>query len=351
MRQNPVLLQKEHNALLSSALPLCVVLAKGEMWQWFHSHYIQIFSSIIVSDGSPWIDFHASFRFQEVLEASTMSKGAALEIGSIIEFLRIEVDKGWCCTIFLDFGHLHGDGSLVHEVLVYGYDDESREVLAIGYDGVGRPGTRRFKMLRFGYATFARAFATGLEEMGPQGAAPSIQCPIQLVKARDVGPRFSSTQLRTEISNYLGATPINLTGEGARYWWWMDPALNQDISSVQNINTGIQVYDAFEGYLRGIERSRLGVDYRPFHALWEHRTSILRRIEYVASEFDMRAELGKAIDDLHERSSEFYNLRLRVLRALQKNGPFEFTGYGISILGRARRSDEIHLRRLLNFLT
>lgn len=174
-------IQREYTSYLYGALPLCVVLAHEDSRPWYLEHYVQLHSEYSPSSGEqPHLDFADSFGYQRVLECQTLDWTAVAEAGpSVIDLIRDRISAGHHGTVFVDDDHLRGREFVrLHEYLVFGYDDERREIAVVGFGG--RP--RIFRELRFSYDDFTTAFRQA--KAAVDEGRSDVRYPVQLLRPR-----------------------------------------------------------------------------------------------------------------------------------------------------------------------
>ena len=85
MQNLPVCLQKDINAYLSNALPLCIILADNRLLPWYYEHYVQIYSISITNEIG---EHEISLRFSD----ERAYKSVVNEIGLDYELIKGERD-------------------------------------------------------------------------------------------------------------------------------------------------------------------------------------------------------------------------------------------------------------------
>ena len=335
----PICLQPDHTAYLSDAFRLCIIQADHRNTSWLYSRYIQLYALDLQTLAQPsYIDFADSLNCSDVLDTSTVSREEAQKIASIVQFSKDAVGDGSYIVLFTDDAHLRGQQEpFVHELLIYGHDDLTHEVLCVGL-GNSEKGLKRFGPLRFGYDQFESAFHRALEQISPGCPFEPIARPIQIIKPKKTSSGFDALRLATEIRNYLECSPVNVMRERQRYWWWLTPSPDEYPSGLP-VSSGRDVYDDLLEHLDEVGHRLQRPDYRQFHVLWEHKVGICKRIEHLRSIEHGFEALADTLVRCQSRATEFQSLRMRVLLSRRGTLDAESVKFGLSVLRRAR-SDE-----------
>ncbi|MDT0484628.1 MULTISPECIES: hypothetical protein [Streptomyces] len=333
-------IQREYTSYLYGALPLCVVLAHEDSRPWYLEHYVQLHSEYSPSSGEqPHLDFADSFGYQRVLECQTLDWTAVAEAGpSVIDLIRDRISAGHHGTVFVDDDHLRGREFVrLHEYLVFGYDDERREIAVVGFGG--RP--RIFRELRFSYDDFTTAFRQA--KAAVDEGRSDVRYPVQLLRPRPLAHSFSPARLAQALQNYLSGTPGEDHDTGT---WWSTPTGQAPDPTDLEIYAGTRTYDHLAHHLAQVKNGTAALDYRRFHLLSEHKGMILRRITHLADSCALHQPLTgtlRAYRDLDHQVREF---RLRLLFLPPAESAHEAT-LGMDFLERVRETETRLLEQTL----
>jgi len=299
--------QREYTSYLYGALPLCVALAHEDTFPWYLERYVQLHSEHSPSSGEqPHLDFADSFGYPEVLECRTLDWAAVAEAGpSVIDLIRDRISAGHHCTVFVDDDHLRGREFVrLHEYLVFGYDDRSRQVDVVGFGG--RP--RVFSELRISYDDFATAFRRA-KSAADEGRS-EVRNPVQLLRPRPVSHRFSPGRFARALQDYLSGTPGETQDTDT---WWSAPAEPAPDPADLEAKAGVKTYDHLALHLAQVKGGTAGLDYRRFHLLSEHKGMVLRRIAHLANSCALHEPLAGTLDAYRELDRQVRQFRLRLL--------------------------------------
>ncbi|MER5214967.1 hypothetical protein ABT063_31580 [Streptomyces sp. NPDC002838] len=335
--------QHEYTSYLYGALPLCVALAHEDTLPWYLERYVQLHSEYSPGSGEqPHLDFADSFGYPEVLECRTLDWAAVAEAGpSVIDLIRDRISAGHHCTVFVDDDHLREREFVrLHEYLVFGYDDRSREVDVVGFGG--RP--RVFSALRISYDDFARAFRRA-RSAADEGRS-EVRNPVQLLRPRPDSHSFSPDRLARALKEYVSGIPGETHGTDT---WWSAPAEPVPDAADLETNAGVKTYDHLVLHLAQVKDGTAGLDYRRFHLLSEHKGMILRRIAQLADSCALHEPLAGTLDAYRELDRQVREFRLRLLFL-----PPEKTGHeaarGLEFLARVRETETRLLEQVVRIV-
>ncbi|MEV0281064.1 hypothetical protein AB0I22_32405 [Streptomyces sp. NPDC050610] len=261
-----------------------------------------------------YIDFLDSWSCADVLDVRVVERSEAERIESFVDFAKDFLNEGFSCVIWVDESHLRSwSEPFVHDLLLHGYDDRTREFDVLGFDG-----DRVFTRLRWGYEEFSEAFARGLRLSAPGGPFEYIHHPMRLMRAKGQSHEFSLPVFRGQVCDFLGGPSADPTRDGRSNWWWTfhpDPEkLPDDFSTV----TGVAVYERFLYQLGELHRKGREVDYRLFHLLWEHKAGMVKRLEYVSENLGMGKYLQDVTAGYRMLTSDLFRLRMNVLAEMRR---------------------------------
>lgn len=315
-----ICVQREYNSYLWGALPLCAVLAEEHTLPWYLEHFVQLYSESSPSDRDALhADFYDSFAYQEILETVTLDWAAARSYGDVIDIIRVHVDAGFYCVIFVDDGHIRNEGaSFLREYLVFGYDDTLQRLDAVGFDNGA---VRMFSSLQFTYEKFSTAFRNALDSPAMSGESSPIHFPIQLLHHRATVPPFDRNRFAHRLRDYLAAPSGRPPVTGNEDWWrplkasgdwWRGPHAEQTRNDLE-VHSGLRVYDHLIGHLKSVANGTADLDYRLFHLLVEHKRMILQRMKFIAKENCLQVQFSDPLGKFLTLADELNRFRLRLL--------------------------------------
>ena len=131
----PINIQKDFNAQLMYALPLCVLLVDDFYLEWFYENYVELF--IVEQPNSTFAYgifdalYYSSFDniSPRIMQYSYIGKYIMDIVDDIHPILKDRIDKKYYCVIFLDeyyIKQLNHNFNFPHEFLIYGYDNENK---------------------------------------------------------------------------------------------------------------------------------------------------------------------------------------------------------------------------------
>lgn len=317
-------LQKDINVYLSHAAPLCVILTDSRLYPWFYEHYVQIFSTTYEhSDGSRhfMLDFlEREEVYKEVLIEIPLEFELMREQNDIIHFIRRHIDLGYHQIIrvddyYLPKGRSYHKYHIIHESLIYGYDDNRRDILTINFDDKGT-----FSRLRISYENFAAAYWKGIDLIQlNRNLMPAPHHGIaKLIKLREFNGDypFDIRKFTSSLSDYIFSIGDSSRNYLANSYWTADLHSWQphDVSGL--FKFGFDIFEDFEQFLRNIVAGTEVADYRYIHLLYEQKRSIYSRLEYISSAYHVRVDFSDSINEYQEIVRNFEVARLKFLKYL-----------------------------------
>ncbi len=322
-RELRIVLQKHINVYLFHALPLCVILADDRLYPWYYERFIQL-CAFKCYDGGLGIDFiDWEEVYKEVLSEVRLSRYMLLKENSIVNFLKDSIDRGYYAIIYLDEYYLLGKrdyhkSHFVHESLVYGFDDVTRKIKAIGLDEDGL-----FSRLAFDYDHLNASFKEAVRLTDPNALSDYRRLIfdrylIALIKTKerqfDSYP-FDLSRFSTVINEYT----FSLVDKSKIYLrFGVDWPRNNDLQGSciieAPLHVGFEVYNDVLLHIDSVLTNGAHLDYRIFHLLSEHKRGINDRLNFVVANYIVHEKLGTLIKKYEQLMQQFEVARLRALR-------------------------------------
>jgi hypothetical protein len=306
--EHKVIVQREITTYLHRSLSLCAILPYDKYKPWYYSNFIQIFSFIDRSGGL-FIDYMEPCSCaSEVMHVVNLAYHLLKQHKeNIIDFVVEKINLGYYLTIFVDEYYLPNKWAykkkhFVHSSMIYGYDNEKKQFMAIGFDQ-----NMIFQKIVLDYHNFQDAYENG--KIHYKDSAPWCELSaISLIRPNNFDEEypFSNVRFLRELKDYLFSI-----GDSRRLYAFM--------YSDNNAVFGIKVYDAAIQNLENLFKGKATIDYRAMHFIWEHKKGIYDRIEYAIS----RNNLTGDIIELHKEYLKVVdlsnNIRLKSLE-LENSG-------------------------------
>ncbi|MFZ5989710.1 MAG: hypothetical protein ACOYWZ_21660 [Bacillota bacterium] len=288
-KQLKVVIQKNINNYLFSAVLLCIILAYDNLKPWFYENYIQLYfvrnKRGRYEKSEKWLDFYGALTApQEVLEYNKLNKEFFMNI-DIMKFIESCIDDGYYFYTYYDEYYvkpnfMKANIHFVHDLLIYGYDSENRKITAVGYND-----NKIFCSYEIDYEAFEIAFKNGLE-LTKDGGWEDISFYGLKLKSRydeNYKYKFDISKFMSNFHDYVYSVNTGKRDypEDKSY----DSKELYYLHTLKDNVYGIDIYDHIIEYLKKTAEERTPLLYVMFHTLYEHKVSIMERLQYVADEF------------------------------------------------------------------
>jgi hypothetical protein len=317
----PIVLQREYNSYLYGALPLCAALGNGNA-QWFERRFFQLFAIRDERGVMVGQDLERPYTHLDLVDALTVLDGplsverveyrrAGAEVGRLSQYARAAVQDGCYLITFVDLATLHDrEDPFLHEILIYGFDDDQQQIHAVtfGYN-------QRFQTACYDYALLDRSFErclTGIERLRERSG---VRFPIATLSVRSTEAEAVGAQktMWSQLAAYRAGRPVDLRENYlSKYWWLWGPDDHAFYTSAP-IRFGIGVIDTLIAHLHDAVAGQRPIDYRHFHLLAEHKRLLARRLEILLTDTDPQDRAGLVAAWKSVTAKTDAN-RLRVLR-------------------------------------
>ncbi|EPR07708.1 hypothetical protein [Ruminiclostridium papyrosolvens] len=278
------------NCYLHHAYPLTVAMSHKDFNSWFFSNYIQLqinvkyyflnfFTYPICGNSilSPLIDY-------KILDLEFIYKSNT----NIIDFIKSSLNLGYYVMTYTDEFFIPHRVSYMkkhfrHEIMIYGYNLDNSLFHVIGYNDTGT-----YYPSCVSFSEFENSFLNSIKKTND----------IILMKAKDntsyrPSYEFDMENVKNLLFDYIFSknTSFNL----------------RTIGTPNNLVYGISVYDQLIKYYENILKndSEEECDIRHFHLLYEHKKTMVSRLEYFVEK--------KYIDTKNNFINIFYKLENEAL--------------------------------------
>jgi hypothetical protein len=297
----PAVAQNEITTYLHRSLPLCAILANDNYREWYYSNYIQIFS---YRDGKDFLEINylePRDSFVDIADVICLGYHLLQEVESIVDFIKEKVQLGYYLIINLDEyelsnKHDYMKNHYVHASIVYGYDDETRQVKGVGFDK-----SRLFTDLIFDYDELNKSYTSS--KVHYLNYAPwCAWSAVQLIKLKSAGRQFpfSIRKFMQDLHDYIHSD----TDEYRLYDFEYD---------VNRVTFGIDVYDELVRELNNILCGKFNVDYRALHLLAEHKKCLYIRLSFVIEKYKLSSESVSMKEEFYQLVLKFDEIRKQFL--------------------------------------
>ena len=283
-----VVMQRDITTYLHRSLPLCAILAYDKYLPWYFSNFIQIFSH---TDFNGYVEINyleARDCYIEIAEVVCLGYHLLKNEKSILEFIIEKLNMGYYLVINVDEFYLsnkwvYQNNHFVHSSLIYGYDNTTKQVKAIGFNQ-----ERLFTELTFDYSEFNDAYENG--KIYYKNDAPWCDwSAVQLIRPKSFEGEFPFIINRfiNELEEYLFSRSDLRRLYSFEY-------------QTEQVEYGFKTYDVLIKNLHNLLAGKPTIDYRAIHLLYEHKKCLYERLEYVITEYKLSGE----IIELHKQYME-----------------------------------------------
>lgn len=311
-----VVVQRNITVYLHRSLPLCAILPYDKYLPWYYSNFIQIFSYVDKKEKFI-IDYMEPCSCSgEIMHVVNLAFHLLKHKENIINFIVEKINLGYYLIMFVDEYYLpnkwaYQTSHFVHSSLIYGYDSEKEQFLAIGFNQ-----NMIFTKMVFDYTNFEEAYESA--KIYYKDSAPWCELSaIQLMRPNNFEEEypFSNERFLRELKDYLFSI-----GDARRLYAFM--------YSDNRAEFGMQVYDAAIRNLENLFHGEATIDYRAMHLIWEHKKGIYDRIEYMISRNNLTGE----IIALHKEYIQVINLSNNIrLKSLElENSDISVSGLSVN---------------------
>lgn len=253
---------------LCNAYPLSIVMQHSQSEAWFYSNYIQLICAGNFPEGKffsfytsnlPWYDFFMScplINYQKINQ-----RFVEKYIGGIIGFICDSIDQNQYIHLYVDESYIahkkaYKNNALPHEMLIFGYNKETLKFHVSGYNS-----NVIFGEYEVDFEEFLLAFNN-----------------CDKTKNRE----YLCLLSYNEEHNYH--FDLNLVIRSLKELRF---SLNssyhyRSMSTPSNWIFGLSIYDHIIKYLDNqISVLKERIDFRIFHTMWEHKSVMLSRLDYL----------------------------------------------------------------------
>ncbi|AZK48532.1 hypothetical protein [Paenibacillus lentus] len=256
------------------AYPLCTLFTRQETLPWFYSNFIHLYCYSHLDDDYASSSLPLSFYGEDFVQCpwlitQKLERESILSSPEgIIDFLIRNINLGYTISLNVDEFYIpqrrvYRQIHYAHDVLIYGYDDQSRMFLILGYDQ-----EMQFRRTLVPFHELEQ----GIEQL-PN--TERFEEHIFLYKINPSGSyTLDATVIKQALEDYLSGRNISLC--------------HRATSGMLEAAFGTEVYQAIADNLPILVRKR---DIRPIHILLEHKKTMSLRLDYLCNQGILPAEL------------------------------------------------------------
>jgi hypothetical protein len=291
---------------LHHAFPLAILSQSAQYLPWFYSQYIQVYCPANLASG-PDPERKRKFNFYRPpgydsapfagLSLVRLNRGVVLEHGQVLDLIHRAIFSGQYVQVCVDEFEIPGKRAfqtthLLHELFIYGYDEDKQCVETLGFQENGDFGSLVVRYEHLQRAFYAVEMDNGYDPDGVRLFGLMGQ----------VSFHFDIQVVLEELEDYVFSRN---TSERFRL-------LAKPIDEV----FGLATYSCLIEACAQLFQYPLWYDIRPLHILWEHKVCMLARIRYLEREGYLNLDDG--FGDLYaqiERDARTLRMMMLKLRA------------------------------------
>ncbi|EPR14071.1 hypothetical protein [Ruminiclostridium papyrosolvens] len=269
-------IQKDLTTYLNYSLPLCAILTDDSLYSWFYQHFVQLYT-LTDDNGNLWVDYleHRDF-YRDVAENKIYDYKRLSEEKDIVEFIINKINQGCYVIIFVDEYYLpkklsYMSNHFLHQLMVYGYSNQTETLMTIAFNekGVFTSNEYTYKILNQAY------------ELGKENYQSS---PVWVLNetAEIIKPKNNIETYNFKLDLFLEELKIYLSGDG-----------NYSMIRPNNLETNgrqasfnFKVHDELILHLNDLIQGKNTMDFRYMHLMFEHKSIMHKRLEYIVSHFN-----------------------------------------------------------------
>lgn len=312
-----VVIQREINCYLHNSYFLCIILAYKNMYPWFYENYVQLYYNPdkflrFLNIKEVWFDFYGGYTEPRRFLACRRIHLDDLKQVNILNFIKECIDSNCYLYTYIDeyYTRLQGKYHFVHDIFIYGYDEEDQKILVIGFDS-----KMNFTNYGVDFDQFKTAFDNGVQmaKLTDQWKGANYCLVIEPKLEEDYRHKFEMDNFLTALSDYLNSTNKN----GRKNPHDTNYAIYQGENNVYGINTYDKLIECIRHDLEcssGDER----LDFRPFHVFYEHKRQMRKRMEFLYTALDAgyKPKLTDLITRCKNLEEVFNIIRLKSMKCV-----------------------------------
>ncbi|SFR76021.1 hypothetical protein [Anaeromicropila populeti] len=267
----PIEVQHKINNQLCNAGFLCILLAYKNMYEWFYEHYVQLYFSsnkrVLYSEYyEMFLDFYGGWTDpRELFKVSTLNR-KDVEQYNCASFESL-IEEGKYIYCYVDEHYIQDVPHNSHDILVYGYDNETKIFEVIGFkDGF-------FQNYQVEYQTFLKAFQSGIEMSKKYDTHQGINYIFCIKPNFDEKTeyKFNMICFLERLKEFIGCI------DSGELYKSDDP--NHKMYEKEGNVFGLKVFQCLTEELEHCKKALGLIDYRAFHTLYEHNVIMKERLE------------------------------------------------------------------------
>lgn len=264
---------------LHHARPLSIIMAHEESEPWFFSHYIQLgfLPEEQENPGFQRIDFgYTNPNLNSLLNRTIITKDIlSFDSKDILEYILNWIHNEYYVEVFINESEVPGTRNygkkepVRHSFIFSGYDLSRKTLQSMNFNE-----NKQFSIMDIPFDTLVHVYNS--EVTRPVNPSDRIAILIKYTGNLYRDPEPNTALIKESLHDY-----INSVNTVRKYKFLINyPMKNELLRYIDGV-FGIAIYKELIAYLKRYAESKRNVDFRIFHALWEHKKIMVSRIEYL----------------------------------------------------------------------
>lgn len=284
------------------ALPLSIIFANENMWDWYYSEFIQMLTIRNEHEGIMLRTYnYGSENDYDPLEYLKLNP-YRLEVGKdIIDIYRKLIDNEYYIYVFCDDSYISTMNvryHRFHDLLIRGYDEETQVLKVYSYNG---PKLSEFDVP---YGDFVKAY--GAEEV------KDIHQLTILYRRKKEHFELNLEKIKWHLFDYIEG--VDTIKRERTY-----------LPRLYKPSWGINIYDELVNMFDGLYQNKQHIGSSEVYCLYEHKKDMVNRIAYLSKKSNLKYtnNIFESFKAVEKESLQLVNLTVKIDMRGYKVGDFE----------------------------
>jgi len=328
MRKELPLAEPPKKSHLFYALPLAVIMNTEDMWNWYYSEFIQMFTFRVGGNRELLLYNYGVTDEYEPLEILRANRYPLRLNEDLIKLYCMFIDNGYYPYMLCDDFHISTMDIKIHrlhDIMIYGYDDIAKTFMAYAYNGA------QLQKFNISYEDVLKAYySNDIDE--------TFQL-TQFYRKSDKKYKLEFEKIKWHLLDYYEGVS---TMERERPYSWQKP---YSVWGMKIYNELIDKYKYFKEKNEQVITSNI-------YCLYEHKRDMVNRIKYLAnhSPFECTNEILVDFEKIMKEASLLVNLNIKLNLKIDssKNAEQDFLSI-MSGLDKVHKLEKKAFEKYLNY--
>ena len=264
-----IILQRKMTTYLHRSLPMCIILSNENYKGWYYTNFVQIMSNTLDNGDVELNYITPRDGYIEIAENVCLGYPMLQYEDEFVSYVIKCLNRGYYLVVHIDEFYIpdkwaYEETHFVHASLIYGYNQEKRELYGIGFDE-----DMTFREITFDFDMFNDAYESGKKNY-KEDAFWCEWSAVQLIK-----PKSPNVPFRFDLKRFVDELDDYMTSRRDEY------KLYSFDYPMDRMRCGVCVYDQVIEKLEELKTGVVHIDYRAIHLIAEHKKGLLERFEYI----------------------------------------------------------------------